>query len=100
MAAGAFFKTEAALRDAGLWLVPGRSRRDLSDHVHGRTHADASADADDECVVVVDDLRGQLIRIVDPYRLDVQSNVLADCPRDNRAESRRIAVSEVVRPVD
>src|SRR6185503_19847416 len=92
-AAGAFFDAETGVDRIRLVAEP---RRRFSDEVHGRANAEPSAEADDERVVVVDQLAWVRVGVVDPDRVCVQRAVTSDGPRDDGANRRGIAVAEVI----
>jgi len=71
MSSGALLDAEAAL--IGARSVPRRTRREFADQVHGRSNPHSRAETDDEGVVVRDDLLWELVGVVDPDRLDIES---------------------------
>ena len=86
MAAGAFLDAEAALRDARACSPAARGEISPTT-IHRGPHANPCADPDDERVVVVDDFSWQLIRVVDPDRLEVQRDACRRTVREMTAPS-------------
>ena len=82
--------------------TPACSRRadHLADQVDRRPHPDAGADPDHESVVVVDHFRGSRVGVVGPDRLDIERAVGAQLARDHDTQRWRVAVLEVVGPVN
>src|SRR5687768_11281113 len=63
VAARALFDAEAGMRRIRLVSKPGDH---FTNEIHRRAHTQPGAEADDERVVLLHDLRGKLVRVVDP----------------------------------